>query len=128
VLNVNGTADRNTTDYGPFLFARETLKILRAHVAQRATSSLFLYLPHQSVRTLCALCLQSALCSVLCAQVHEPLQAPLALVNQCAHIEDPSRQTFCGMLLALDQAVDQVTSEMRALGYWANTLFIFQVG
>eukprot|EP01047_Picozoa_sp_COSAG01_P052608 COSAG01_NODE_5548_length_4191_cov_36.852151_4_plen_109_part_00 len=108
MLNVNGTADRNTTDYGPFLFARETLKILRAHVAQRATSSLFLYLPHQSV--------------------HEPLQAPAALVNQCAHIEDSQRQTFCGMLLALDQAVDQVTSEMRATGYWANTLFIFQVG
>lgn len=119
VFGVNGTADRNTSDYGPFLFARETLRLLDTHAAAAAAAaaastppppSLFLYLTHQSV--------------------HEPIQAPQEYVARCAAtVPDkfPKRRIFCGMVAALDDAVQTVTDRMERLGLWRDTLFVFQV-
>jgi arylsulfatase B len=119
ITNLNGSATQNVSDYGPFVFARETNRVIGAHVAATtagkgaggAVSPMFLYLTHQSV--------------------HEPLQAPEAYIDRCsatvpAKFEE--RRTFCGMVAALDDAIYEVTSHLAALQLWADTLFVFQAG
>lgn len=121
----NGTAATNTSDYAPFMYAAETNRLLDAHVAAPgpaggAPAPLFLYLAHQNT--------------------HEPVDCPAAYEALFEDVEpgckEPSpllpgqhtclRRTFCGMVLALDDAVKMVTSHMESLGLWENTLFIFQ--
>jgi arylsulfatase B/arylsulfatase I/J len=105
VTDRNGSLTKNVSDYGAFLFARQTNAVIDAHVARAASSPLFLYLTHQSV--------------------HEPLQAPAEYIARFPHVADASRRIFCGMLAALDDAVHDVTSHMQALSIWDNTLFVF---
>ena len=113
VTDRNGSLTKNLSDYGAFLFARQTNAVIDAHVAAAAQANgassppppLFLYLTHQSV--------------------HEPLQAPAEYVAKFTHVKDENRRTFCGMLAALDDAVYDVTSHMESLSLWQDTLFVF---
>ena len=40
-------------------------------------------------------------------------------------IVDPKRQTFAGMLSAVDEGIDNVTNALRAVGALDSTLIVF---
>ena len=42
--------------------------------------------------------------------VHGPLEAPQKYHDQCNGISEVDRHIFCGMVLALDEAVGNITS------------------
>ena len=106
VRNRNGTASKNTSDYGPFVYAQETVRIIEAHKSANDPRPLYLYLTHQST--------------------HEPIDAPASYIAQYASvIEDPQRRIFAGMVTALDDAVHIVVTSLKQAGYWNNTLFVF---
>ena len=114
ITNRNGSATLNISDYGPFLYSRETVRMIEAHAAAAAQDEdanavvqpMFLYLTHQST--------------------HEPIDAPASYIAKyAATIADETRRTFAGMVTALDDAVEEVVVALKAAGFWENTLLIF---
>jgi arylsulfatase A-like enzyme len=57
--------------------------------------------------------------------VHNPLQAPEKYTSRFAHIADPRRRTYAGMLSALDDAVGRILTALREAGLERNTLVFF---
>ena len=47
VTDLNGTATHNTSEYGPFVYAREAVRVIENHKAQNDQRPLFIYLAHQ---------------------------------------------------------------------------------
>lgn len=108
VTTLNGTSSHNISNYGPFVYARETVRLIESHAASKnsSTQPLFLFLTHQST--------------------HEPLDAPLSYINRFKNtITDEHRRTFAGMALALDEAVGTVVDALVRVGFWNNTLLLF---
>ena len=102
----NGTVTRNMSDYGPFVYARETARLIDDHSARRDERPLFLFLTHQST--------------------HEPIDAPASYVARFTNtIANKQRRTFAGMVLALDDAVRTVVDAMKRNEFWENTLLVF---
>lgn len=56
---------------------------------------------------------------------HGPLQVPERYYHQFRHLKSRSRKIYCGMVLALDEAVGNVTQALRRTGMMKNTLLIF---
>jgi len=56
--------------------------------------------------------------------VHCPIEAPASYVEPYLHL-DPNRQTFAGMLAALDEAVGIVVGAFEKKEMWDNTLTVF---
>ena len=56
---------------------------------------------------------------------HNPLQAPEALVEKYAHIDNPSRARYLAMVDALDQNIGRLVAALKAAGLWRNTLVFF---
>jgi arylsulfatase B/arylsulfatase I/J len=105
VTDLNGTATHNISEYGPFVYARETVRVIEAHASRNDARPMFIYLAHQST--------------------HEPIDAPASYVDHFASkITDLERRTFAGMILALDDSIKTVTDALKAVGYWENTLFV----
>ena len=57
--------------------------------------------------------------------VHSPHEAPDKYLKRFAHISDPRRRQFDGMLSAMDDAVGQVLGKLRELKLEENTLIFF---
>ncbi len=57
--------------------------------------------------------------------VHAPLQTTEKYLSRFPNITRPRRQTFAGMLSAMDDAVGEVMKKVRDLGLEENTLVVF---
>jgi phosphoglycerol transferase MdoB-like AlkP superfamily enzyme len=54
------------------------------------------------------------------------LQVPQKYVDaHCTHIADADRRTKCGMIVAMDEAVANVTQALQQRGLMDNTLIVF---
>lgn len=58
---------------------------------------------------------------------HSPVTAPPGTEDErpCEHITDPTRKTYCGMVLTLDQGVHKVFDALDAHRLRESTLFVF---
>jgi len=57
--------------------------------------------------------------------VHTPMHATDARLKRFASIKDETRRTYAAMLAAMDEAVGEVTSAIRAAGLEEDTLIVF---
>lgn len=87
--------------YSTFLVAREADRLIRA---QPKDKPLFLYVPFNAV--------------------HGPHQVPPKYKEPYAHLKG-TRQTYAGMLAALDEAIGQIVAAIDDTGRRPNTLIIF---
>ncbi|KAK7507327.1 hypothetical protein BaRGS_00001262 [Batillaria attramentaria] len=89
--------------YSANIFTSHIQDVVMSH---NDSSPLFVYLPYQSV--------------------HGPLQVPEDYVKKyCSHVHNVTRRTKCGMIAALDEAVGNVTSALKARNMLDNTLILF---
>lgn len=56
---------------------------------------------------------------------HTPYQAPKEYTERYAHLEDPTRRTYAGMIACLDDEVGRVVSALDRKGMRHNTLLLF---
>lgn len=87
--------------YSTHLIAREAVRRIQERDAKKP---LFLYVPFNAV--------------------HGPWQVPGEYVKPYGHLKG-NRQTYAGMLAAMDEAVGQIVGAVDAAGLRKNTLFIF---
>lgn len=87
--------------YSTFLLADEAARVIREHDTARP---LFLYLPFNAV--------------------HSPHQVPPKYVERYAHLPEP-RQTYAGMVAAMDEAIGRVLDALEEKGMRRNTLIFF---
>jgi len=57
--------------------------------------------------------------------VHAPLQVPEKYKEPYAHLRPPNRQTYAGMIAAMDEAVGRIVGAIEARGWRTNTLIVF---
>ncbi|MDA1068467.1 MAG: arylsulfatase [Verrucomicrobia bacterium] len=97
----NGTLVKEegyTTD----LMANEAVRLIKQH---NADQPLFLYMPFNAP--------------------HTPLQVTETYEKKYAHIKDPSRRTFAGMVDCMDVAIGRVLAALELQGMRDNTLVMF---
>ncbi|HWN94575.1 MAG TPA: arylsulfatase [Methylomirabilota bacterium] len=87
--------------YSTFLLADEAARYLREHDGRKP---FFVYLPFTAV--------------------HAPLQVPEKYKEPYAHLR-PNRQTYAGMIAAMDEGVGRVIAALDARGWRTNTLIVF---
>ena len=56
---------------------------------------------------------------------HTPYQAPQDYIDRCAHIEDPTRRVYAGMVACLDDEIGRVVEALDRKGMRDNTLILF---
>ncbi|GJM63811.1 sulfatase family protein [Persicobacter diffluens] len=56
---------------------------------------------------------------------HAPLEAPKALIDKYAHIENKERRIYAAMIDAMDQGIGMVVDALRESGKLENTLIFF---
>ncbi|XP_070188633.1 arylsulfatase B-like [Littorina saxatilis] len=89
--------------YSTHLFATRAQRIVRDHDPDKP---LFLYLSFQAV--------------------HAPTQVPQEYIDKyCPNVTDSKRQTFCGMVAAMDEAVGNFTQTLKDSGLGDNAIVIF---
>ena len=69
---------------------------------------MFLYLPYQAV--------------------HIPLQVPQRYLDKYPYIRDQNRRKYAGMVSCMDEAVANVTRQLKKAGMWDDTVLIFSTG
>merc|ERR1740137_391877 len=89
--------------YSAHVFAEKAVELISE--AANKTKPLFLYLAFQSV--------------------HAPLQVPKQYERPFGRIKNIARRTYSGMVLALDEAVGNITRALDHSGLAKNTLIIF---
>lgn len=57
--------------------------------------------------------------------VHTPLEVPDSYLAKCSSIPFANRKTFCGMMQALDEGINNITTMLDDKGYLDNTIIIF---
>ena len=57
--------------------------------------------------------------------VHYPLQAPQKYLDQCQFIPYEARQKFCGLLIATDEGIANITNLLEEKNMLKNTIIIF---
>jgi len=60
--------------------------------------------------------------------MHTPIQSPKGYSTRCRSFGVNStnrRDSYCGMMLALDEGVNNVTDTYKSLGIWDDTLLVF---
>lgn len=99
---VSNTTPVAETDYLTDAFSRDAVGFIQSHAAQ----PFFLYLPFNAV--------------------HFPLQAPSQYLARVTNtFADVNRRTNAAMLIALDDAVGAILTNLAALGLATNTLIFF---
>ena len=88
--------------YSTFLIADDTARFIREHDGRKP---FFIYLPFNAV--------------------HGPHQVPAKYREPYAHLRPPNRQTYAGMIAAMDEAVGRIVSALDARGWRTNTLIVF---
>jgi len=98
---LRGTEEVDEQEYLTDAFSREAVAFVERHRKR----PFFLYLAYNAV--------------------HTPMQAPERYQDSFPHIEDPTRQTYAGMLAALDDGVGELLAKLRELDLEENTLLFF---
>eukprot|EP01006_Ploeotia_vitrea_P034029 TRINITY_DN6568_c0_g1_i1.p1 TRINITY_DN6568_c0_g1~~TRINITY_DN6568_c0_g1_i1.p1 ORF type:complete len:550 (+),score=34.63 TRINITY_DN6568_c0_g1_i1:42-1652(+) len=101
--NVHVTGNKFNETYSAFLFTDVAERIISTHPEEKP---LYLYLAYQNC--------------------HGPLQAPERFIAKYPHVKPKSRRTYCGMISALDEGIQNVTRALKQKGLWENTIFLFQ--
>ena len=68
---------------------------------------------------------QPFLCYIPFNAIHGPFQAPKALVDKYAHVEDAKRRKVMAMVESMDQNVGRVLGALKKHGLMENTLIVF---
>jgi len=87
--------------YSTSLIADETARFIREHNGRKP---FFIYVPFNAV--------------------HAPHQVPEKYKEPYAHLR-PNRQTYAGMIAAMDEAVGRIVAALNARGWRTNTLIVF---
>jgi len=98
-LEVDRSAEGN---YSTELYGARAAQIIRAHNQEQP---LFLYLPFQAV--------------------HGPLQVPQRYEELYEDVPDSHRQTYLGMVTAMDDAVGEVVAALKETDMFENTVIVF---
>jgi len=98
-LEVDRSAEGN---YSTELYGAKAAQIIRAHNQEQP---LFLYLPFQAV--------------------HGPLQVPQKYEELYTDVPDSHRQTYLGMVTAMDDAVGEVVAALKETDMFENTVIVF---
>jgi len=98
-LEVDRSAEGN---YSTELYGNRAAQIIRAHNQEKP---LFLYLPFQAV--------------------HGPLQVPQKYEELYADVPDNHRQTYLGMVTAMDDAVGEVVAALKETDMFESTMIVF---
>ncbi|MCR9172475.1 MAG: sulfatase-like hydrolase/transferase [bacterium] len=77
----------------------------KSFISERKDSSFFLYLSFNAP--------------------HVPFQAPQNYYDQFSHVKDKNQRVYLAMIKALDDAIGEVLSEVRAQGIEENTIIYF---
>ena len=87
--------------YSTFLLTAETTRFIREHDGRKP---FFIYVPFTAV--------------------HAPHQVPEKYKEPYAHFR-PNRQTYAGMIAAMDEAIGRILGAVDARGWRTNTLIVF---
>jgi arylsulfatase A-like enzyme len=98
---LRGTQAVEEKEYLTDAFGREAVAFIDRHKAE----PFFLYLAFNAV--------------------HTPMHATDARLKKFASIADPTRRTYAAMLVAMDEAVGRVMSQLQTVGLQENTLIVF---
>lgn len=55
---------------------------------------------------------------------HVPLQANPKWMENCQHIDDLDRRTYCGMMAAADESLGMLVQRLKDEGLWDNTILV----
>jgi hypothetical protein len=95
--------------YSANMFSAEAVRVISDHAQDvHDDSPLFLYLALQDV--------------------HEPVSAPSKYISLHQDIDDGTRRTYAGMVSAMDEAIGNVTSALKAADMWSNCVFVISNG
>ena len=89
--------------YSAHLLAEKAVNLIEE--AGEKSGPMFLYLAFQSV--------------------HSPLEVPVEYESHYLDVNNSARRTYCAMVTAMDEAIGNISSALKATGQDKNTLIIF---
>ncbi|XP_021375281.1 arylsulfatase J-like [Mizuhopecten yessoensis] len=92
----------NANEYSTEMYSKRVIDIVNNY---NSSQPMFLYLALQAV--------------------HMPLEVPARYKEKYAHIKNHDRQTYAGMVAAMDEAIGNITSAFQAKGMWDDTIMVF---
>ena len=113
---VNGT-------YSTRLFTEEAIRVLRDHFSTRkrerslSTRPLYMYIAPQNVHLACG---------TKSSKKVQGIQAPCATVSMFSRVANDTFKGQSAVTAELDFLVGNITSTLRSLGEWNNTIIIFR--
>lgn len=97
------------TCYSAHMFGAEAVRVINSYaLSAHGDSPLFLYLAMQDV--------------------HEPISAPAKYIALHQDIDDGTRRTYAAMVSAMDEAIGNVTSSLKAADMWSECVFVISNG
>jgi len=104
-LRENFTPDKDQQGvYSTHLYTQKAQAWIRKTVGEGAQKT-FMYLAYQAM--------------------HGPVQAPQEYIDRCSHVTtENNRRKYCGMMMALDEGIGNLTSTYQDLGIWEDTLLL----
>ena len=93
--------------YSTNLFSEKAVAWINNEVGVKKASNSFVYLAYQAM--------------------HGPIEAPAHYINNpaCANVTTlNARKVYCGMMVALDEGIANVTNAYKTLGIWSNTVTV----
>jgi arylsulfatase B/arylsulfatase I/J len=105
-LRENFDAVHNETGvYSTHLYTQKAQQWITAEINVHKSAKTFSYLAYQAM--------------------HAPIEAPAEYIERCSHVTTTNkRRTYCGMMLALDEGIANVTNTYKSLGIWESTVLV----